>query len=325
MSNPVQVILNANNFVQTIKRPPGGGNTDFFEGRDSDFIKHKEKLDTSISSIIERSKFNNEELVYTNVTLQDSGWAKTHRPTTQLFNEKNTQNVIGGNQLGEIIVELTVDELENIREVISRAPEKTVWENKNGKLKAKVSTLRSEVSVINEIRLYDSTDKRNFSINQSIDWLVKSETGHSYYIETFIDFNNQTSKERRSLSNCIEKIKQIYPNIEISYIAESWLKSIFFIIKFTNISDIYDIKKHELLLRTLELSPVIRTIYLPPIVQSSQDITKTTSSVILPDPLEGKEYPVVGVIDTGITDHSILKNWIAGRADFLTRSQLMWV
>ena len=175
----------------------------------------------SISNIIEKSKFNNEQLVYTNITLQDAGWAKSHRPTTQLFSEKNVQNVMGGNQLGEIIVELTVDELENIREIISRAPEKTILEKKDGKLKAKVSVLRSEVSVIDEIRLYDSVDKRNFTINQSIEWLAKTGTGHSYYIETFIDFNNQTTAERKSLSTCIQRVQQIYPDVKISYIAES--------------------------------------------------------------------------------------------------------
>lgn len=321
MSNPVQVILNPNNFVQTIKRPPGGSNTDFFEGRDSDFSKHKEKLDISISNIIEKSRFNNEEIVYTNVTLQDSGWAKSHRPTNQLFNEKNIQNIMGGNQLGEIIVELTVDELENIREIIARAPEETVWEKKEGKLKAKVSVLRSEVSVIDGIRLYDSADKRNFSINQSIEWLSKVGTGNSYYIETFINFNNQTMKESKALRTCIEKIKNIYPDIEISYIAESWLNSIFIILKFTNILDLENIKMHELLLKTLEASPIIRTICLPPIVQSSQNIYQSTATVELPNPLEGKDYPVVGVIDTGITDNPIIEGWIAGRADFLMRSQ----
>ena len=321
MSNPVQIILNPKNFVQTIKRPPGGSNTDFFEGRDNDFIKHKEKLDNSISNIIEKSKFNYEQLVYTNITLQDAGWAKSHRPTTQLFSEKNVQNVMGGNQLGEIIVELTVDELENIREIISRAPEKTILEKKDGKLKAKVSVLRSEVSVIDEIRLYDSVDKRNFTINQSIEWLAKTGTGHSYYIETFIDFNNQTTAERKSLSTCIQRVQQIYPDVKISYIAESWLNSIFIILKFSNITDIENIKKHKQLLKTLEDSPVIRTICLPPIVQSSQNISQTTLNAKLPSPLEGKSYPVIGVIDTGITDNPIIENWVAGRADFLTRSQ----
>ena len=42
--NPVQVVLNTEQYM---KRPEGGGGgsaKDFFEGRDNEFVKHREKL-----------------------------------------------------------------------------------------------------------------------------------------------------------------------------------------------------------------------------------------------------------------------------------------
>lgn len=44
MSNPVQIILNSRNFIQRVVPTPGGSNTDFFSGRDKEFINHKQNL-----------------------------------------------------------------------------------------------------------------------------------------------------------------------------------------------------------------------------------------------------------------------------------------
>lgn len=320
MNNPVQIILNTQNYVQIVTRPPGGNNTDFFEGRDDEFVSHKEQLDYSLSKILESTIFENEGLIYANISLQENGWAKSHRPVTRLFNEKNSVKVIGGNNLGEMIVGLSANNIHNLRHLISSAPEKTEFVRKNGKLKAKVTPLRSEVSVIDHIRLYDNSDKRKFSADQALNWLQNPQTGHSYYIETFIDISNKSEIETESLEKCISHIRSIFNHIDIIILEEHWLKSLFFIIKFNNIDELNSITKHNYLLKILDTSPIIRTIFLPPILQATNEniSSSSTANILTPDPK--KDYPVVGIIDTGVSNNSALQKWCIGGIDFLDKS-----
>lgn len=318
MNNPVQVILNSKNFINNITPIGGGKNTDFFLGRDKEFVLHKEELDCSISQIIDNAKSNHEEIVYTNVVLQEKGWAKSHRPVKKLFTENNTISVHGGNHLGEVIVGLTIDDLEAVRDLIIQAPEENEFEIKEGKLEPKVKRLRSEVGVIDQIRMYDNSDKRQFSTQQAVKWLQNPETGRAYYIETFIDYNNQSITQNKSLDSCLEAIKKIYPNVTISKLMESWLHSIFIIIKFNNNDDLENISKHEQLLNTLQKCPVIRSIYLPPVLQTVDTVTSSGNpQASFPSPINGKDYPIVGIIDTGISRTPCLDQWCIGSLDFL--------
>lgn len=320
MNNPVQIILNTQNYVNTETRPAGGSNTDFFKGRDDDFIAHKEQLDYSLANILESSSFENESLVYANVTLQEDGWAKSHRPVKKLFNEKNSIRVVGGNNLGEMIVGLSGEQIQLIRQLITQAPDKNEWIIKDGKKVPKVTPLRSEVSVIDQIRLYDHSDKRKFSINQAIDWLQNPQTGHSYYIETFIGVSENSDLEMISLKNLIKSIERIYPKIEISILEEEWLKSIFLLVKFKSI-DILNIEKHSLFLKTIDNTPIVRTVFLPPILQATNKNVNSVSTASIQNPDPTIDYPVVGIIDTGVSNKINLNAWSIGCIDYLDKDQ----
>lgn len=102
MSNPVQIILNSRNFIQRVVPTPGGSNTDFFSGRDKEFINHKQNLISSIDSIVQSSP--DDGLIYANVELQVNGWAKSHRPVNKIFNDKNIESITAGNELGNMVV-----------------------------------------------------------------------------------------------------------------------------------------------------------------------------------------------------------------------------
>lgn len=43
-NNPVQIVLNTQNYVVANNKPPGGGHKDFYAGRDEDFKDHKQNL-----------------------------------------------------------------------------------------------------------------------------------------------------------------------------------------------------------------------------------------------------------------------------------------
>ena len=320
MNNPVQIILNTQNYVNTESKPAGGSNTDFFKGRDDEFVAHKEQLDYSLANILDSSSFENENLVYANVTLQEDGWAKSHRPVTKLFTEKNSINVVGGNNLGEMIVGLSSDNIQTLRQLISTAPDKNEWMVKDGKKVPRVTPLRSEVSVIDQIRLYDKSDKRKFSVNQAIDWLKDPQTGHSYYIETFLSVSNKSNLEVTSLKKLINDIKDIYPKIEIHILEEDWIKSMFLLVKFKK-NELIDVEKHNVFLKVIDTSPIVRTIFLPPVLQATNENidTPTKGNILYPDP--NTDYPVVGIIDTGVSDKIGLNAWSVGCIDYLDKEQ----
>lgn len=320
MNNPVQIILNTQHYVASESKPAGGSNTDFFKGRDDAFVEHKEKLDYSLANILDNSSFENENLVYANVTLQEDGWAKSHRPVKKLFTEKNSISVVGGNNLGEMIVGLSSENIQSLRQLISAAPDKNEWKIKDGKKVPKVTQLRSEVSVIDEIRLYEKSDKRKFSIDQAVDWLQNPQTGHSYYIETFISVLQKSELETYSLEKLIDNINHIYKDLDIKIFQEEWLKSIFILVKFKK-NQIFDIEKHNFFLKIIDSTPIVRTIFLPPILQSTNQNVRSSSKIHIPLPDPTLNYPVVGIIDTGVSNKIELNAWSAGCIDYLDKDQ----
>lgn len=104
-NNPVQIVLNAQNYVDFVNNPPGGGNKDFYSGRDAEFKTHKQKLISQISDMQKGlAQLPADELVYAKVELQSEAWAKSHRPTKQVFPAKDLVTV-SGSTIGSLIVE----------------------------------------------------------------------------------------------------------------------------------------------------------------------------------------------------------------------------
>ena len=113
--------MNTENFIAQPDKGGGGGARDYFEGRDAAFVAHQQQLLTDLESVSERIEASPGVGVdYAHVTLQTDAWAKSNRPTTQVFPQDKIP-VIGGDRLGEMIVELTA---ENLPAVIQAAFEK---------------------------------------------------------------------------------------------------------------------------------------------------------------------------------------------------------
>ena len=318
MSNPVQIILNSRNFIQRVVPTPGGSNTDFFSGRDKEFINHKQNLISSIDSIVQSSP--DDGLIYANVELQVNGWAKSHRPVNKIFNDKNIESITAGNELGNIIIGTTKEKLNEISSIISKAPNHNSIEidKKTGNPKEKVTPLRSEVGVIRSLRLYDKSDKRSFSAQQAMEWLCSQDVGSVYYIETFISSKNYTLLEESELQNCFHKIKEKLLMLEVINLdLDLEIDSLIFIIKFKNNNDLRNQSIHVELLDILDNSSIVRMVYLPPVIQSLESTNLGSSSLSTFAPEEGKSYAVVGVIDTGIADNDVLRPWVAGGIEFI--------
>lgn len=322
-NNPVQIVLNAQNYVQIAEIPPGGGNKDFFAGRDSDFKRHKDALAQSLDILIP-SKLAESPLIFAHVELQETAWAKSHRPVNQVF-PKNKIRSTPGNTLGTLIVELAPSDIKSIRDKILSAENETHWDKASNseKLISKPSRLRSEVGAIKEIRLYSDYDRRKFSIKQAVQWLSDPRTGGAYYIDTFIPSDNldntkskRATEENYLLEDLMQGIKKLELPIEISKLKNEWANNQIFIVQIKD-SDRGRIEVHKKLISYIDSHPIVRAILLPPVIQSSNTNSEETSLNVFPSISQEITYPVVGIIDTGVSFIDHLKPWQAGAVDFI--------
>jgi hypothetical protein len=153
--NPVQIILNAQDYVRKADINPGGSVTDFYAGRNSDFVEHRNNLKAQVLAL--KDSFNSKysaEVMYAHVELQTEAWAKSHRPIKKVF-PPNNQVYVGGNKLGSMVVELTLSDIPKIVSTIDSAEgEVLLGTNKDGETKPKPTRTRSEVGAIKSIRAY---------------------------------------------------------------------------------------------------------------------------------------------------------------------------
>ena len=319
MSNPVQVVLNTKNYIENIVPRAGGGNKDFFAGLDEQFKEHKARLDQSLSILLSANDASGVDFIYANVELRNDAWAKSHRPTDKVFNENNTQSVVSGNELGSLIVGLTKNNIIEIQKQISLSPEETAWEMKNNKKELKTTALRSEVGAIKDIHLYAAEDRRRFSSDEAKKWLSDPRSGNSYYVESFVGFNEANTKPARLLEALVKELKRLNLSLDISEVREEWLKNVFIVIKFLDGDQLSLVENHHRVLKLLDSTAIVRSISLPPILQSASDHVSSGQSFAIPSPQFDKAYPIVGIIDAGVASASGLNEWCAGELEYLEK------
>ncbi|MFA0497086.1 hypothetical protein AB4555_25340, partial [Vibrio sp. 10N.222.54.B11] len=158
-------VKNSNAYITRPEPNPGGGNKDFFNGDDQAFATHKSSLISKASKISsEIGSRDCQSFATMKVTLKEDAIAKSHRPTTALFNQKHP--VVGGGEIGELYVQVNAKSIPQLTERISQA--KVVSDvkfNQSGKLEPKVGILRSEVSAIESLDLLGDEDKSTLTDN----------------------------------------------------------------------------------------------------------------------------------------------------------------
>lgn len=325
-NNPVQIILNAQNYVQRSINNPGGGNKDFYTGRNDDFARHRDALTTQLNDLAQAFiGIQPDEVFYARVDLQAEAWAKSHRPTQKVF-QPNNQLYVGGAELGSMVVELTPADIPRIAAAVASAETEVRQTQKEGKLVAKPSRVRSEVGAIKSVRNYSASDRRKFSAEQAVRWLADPRTGGAYYVETFISW--KTIEERRAeglkargvkaLSKFESSLRELNLPIEISQASDDWIKAAIYIIKIIGAENAQDnVHVHAALLDFLDNQPVVKTVLLPPILQAAQVGGGAIGTPVIPPPAADRVYPIVGIVDTGVSKFPGLDVWSAGSLDFL--------
>lgn len=330
-NNPVQIVLNAQNYVQKIEVPPGGSNKDFYAGRDEAFVAHKHAIAAQIAELEVPAKAASVALQYACVEFKDEGWAKSHRPNRALFPATKIRTV-GANDLGSVVVELTADDIRELPRRIEEAETETRWviNKTTNKKEAKPSRLRSEVGAINKIRIYGPQDRRKFTLDQALEWLGDPRTGGVYYIETFIPSlikdglfpNEERQRLAASLLEDFEKgLRAVHQEIEVSKVQTHWTPGLLYVVKIAQQPrSAIGRDFHKKVLAYLDQHTAVRSILLPPVLQSSANGSSLDQQAEISPPEQGAKYPVVGIIDTGVSSHAPLKAWSAGAIEFISEA-----
>ena len=323
-NNPLQIVLNTNDFQRVPEVKGGGKVKDFFKGRNQAFASHRQQLLNDLDRI-GRAMTHDERpvLSYMHVTLNEDAWAKSHRPTVKLMPPAKVP-LVGGTNLGDMIVELTPDNIATIRAGINDAEEEVrLVQNKDTKqLEPKPSRARGEVGAIRSLRTHHATDRRSFSAEEAIAWLSDPRTGGMYLVETFIDPRRITDAPSRQLrrralqafGDLQQSLAQLSLPLTVEDTGDRW-KSVRLLVLRLQSQKLAD---HEALLRFLDAQSIVRRVSLPPVLEVEHTAAGSAGQpATIAPPNAGAAHPVLGIIDTGIAPVSSLEAWCVGRTDLI--------
>lgn len=344
--SPVQIVLNSNDFIEAWIKPAGGGNKDFYAGKDSEFVLHKQKISEELSNIKNLLTANEySEISYAKVVLKPSAIAKSHRPTGVLF-KHDIAPVIGAGDLGELFVEVSPNSIDKISYKIAQTEEETKYkENKKGEIKPNPSAARSELGAIDYIEPYNVSDKRRFSISEGLEWISNPQTGGAYIVELFEmppakhEWDNFTSEKYKLFKSFNDGLIKLGNGIVVSKVTDTDKYASMIGVKLEDSSNlpniqfnllkssarkensvqkiVKDLDKHLELIGFLDRHPLVKKIILPPIISKSKVRSgKVGKKYTLPELKVGEVYPKIGIIDGGVS--SIYGDWIEDRWGLLS-------
>lgn len=317
-NNPVQIVLNSGAFVDDIKLNPGGQNKDFFAGRDGDFAIHRAGLINQLSSAKASLASAGRSTGIARVTLNKAALAKSHRPTQSVL-KPDVVPICGVSDFGELLIEFTPSSLDAVIEKIESAePTTNLKLDRDGKYKAAPSRTRSEVGAISKVVPYGPSDRRQFSVGQAIEWLRRPRSGQYLLIQMFVPTDEPSHGEMRrraeDMAALRRKLRRIDSSLLLSESPSWWTERGFLKLDMGELDFRADVFGE--VLDALDNEPFVRKIWLPSIIKPTRSaLTNATSGVIhaLPTPNGLANYPVVGVVDTGIASIPSLDPWVVGR------------
>ena len=332
--NPIQFVLNSNEFITPEEINRRGPRKDFYAGQNELFTAHKAEVLGQLDNIAGIIRKSNKPVSHVKVKLIREAWAKSHRPTGQLLTPNNGCEVVGGDHFGEMLVRFGADTPEKLMDTIqSRAEEGTRMRiNKEGKEVASPSVVRCEVGVIDRIEPYGAEDRLRFDVGEAVELLSSNQA--SLQLELFDDYNlegsdHEISNYHRELlyDQLYSDLKQFHglrlhkTNIPHNYS----LMSLFLTDSEDSIVDFSrplrfqggegmeqsssDKGRYEDLIMVLAHNELVRTVKLqetPTIIFNESH--PIDSHFTLPAPDDINAQPLVVVADSGISD--IYKDWI---------------
>ena len=186
-NNPVQIILNDQDFHQAPDPGQAPRNKDFFDGADAAFAAHRFAMVATIDAVIaELKKSSYGPAAYLRVQMRDDALAKSYRPVGWLF-KADQFPCVGADAVGTLYFRAPLIYLNGLRRRIEAA-ELTV-EIKHRKLDGEPykapSAARAEVSAIESIEIAPPEQKRTFSISAALAALQDPRAVSGYQVELF--------------------------------------------------------------------------------------------------------------------------------------------
>ena len=341
-NSPVQVVLNADNFVAAREGPGFGGGKDFYVGRDRAFVLHRQRVRRQIeraANALSSDQFGG--VGYAKVRLERSALAKSHRPLDAIFKPEVTP-LVGSEGVGELIVEVTPETLTEVCASIDRA-EETVESrpDKEGVPRPRPTRGRTEVGAIEQVQLWEAADKRRFSAEQAVEWLNDPRTGGAYRIELFLrpvprsDWDARP-RHRRMLETFEAGLRHLGPGLVAQRIESGSPTRAAVTVRLglgqseplvqlehaprprnePRLAEFdSNIERHGQLLHFLDEHPLVRSVELSPrLVQAISAPGSANRAPETPVAMASR-HPKVGIIDGGIGKH--LAAWIVDRSGVL--------
>lgn len=297
--NQIQFVLNPRAFIGDKDLVNGfGPNKDFFVGNDNEFVAHKGNLVHGLESISEASRRNiYSRITYAKVKLRSDAIAKTHRPTKSLFTQNKRCYVVGGAGVGEMLIEMHPGSIETTVQAINRAEDVS---------RERPSRARSEVGAILSIQVYSAEDRVPFSLAEVIRWKGQGIVSNGYYVDIFHPLHllyepMQISEDFKRLLLSFKSKLDSLPYVEYKeLLPPGYGGQVFVHIESDNDED-YEAKNAELLSFLAE-HPLVRKVIAAPSLSSFTAAEGVGMDVDVTAPEDTSSYPVVGVIDNGISE-----------------------
>lgn len=351
-NGPIEIVLDVRRFQDVRVRNPGGGAKEFFDGDDAGFVAHRGRIQQSLTSVAQKLKASSAGHVgFVRVRMREQALAKSHRPVSSLF-QPTFAPTIGSSGVGELIVQVTPVTIEHALAETAKAEDRVDYKphkTKPGVMIPDPSRARSEVGAIESLSLWSPSDRRGFDAGEAVNWFETRAVPRAYRVDLFDSqrpVQRQAGADFDSAGDLFADLQQqLDEELECGYVAtlfrpdgRSMTRMYIWLVTTPSIRHIVapnhlrrvlshgvestlDIGAHKALLSTLEAHPAVRRISLPPSLHrdaSSALAPREAGSLRrhkFPKPLDGAQYPVVGVIDGGLTQ--IPGEWIAHQTSYL--------
>ena len=349
-NNPVQIILNDDAFLRAPEIGRRGLEKDFFDNNDAGFERHKAELLASVDEIYATiSSWSYGPAAYLRVRMRVEALAKSYRPNIALFSN-DTFPCVGASGVGSLYFRAPLIYLRRLRNRIEQA-ENQVEEKvsrRTGRPYKAPSRVRSEVGAIDTIEISPPREKCAFTAAEAIAMHRDPGAVSGYLVELFeTPRDPEISDDPLGRSALLSSLEETFigfgpgtsvfltppigrtPVLEFQ-LAEDGRPAFIENLRGVVTSEIsrhghrgaLDLSedRHKQVLDDLAAHPLVRAIRPPVMLElddAEQPVTNTLA-VALPQPSAEARYPIVGVIDSGIS--SILSDWIVDRFDFLNES-----
>ncbi|WP_418320113.1 S8 family peptidase [Piscinibacter sakaiensis] len=322
-------MLNTEQYMKAPDTGGGGSARDFYKGNDADFARHREKLLSELEGVRAQLIPSSAPVGFVRVKLQAAALAKTHRPMDAIFKASNFP-LVGTGGLGELYFEVTAETLPKAEAVI-RGAEKTVTK-RNKKNELVPSAARSEVGAIESVSVPSAKDKRRFSVDDALSYFTGRPAGRYLAVELFVHEgslphgSDDRSQIRGALRIFRRKLASVSDDLEVWRSGEEWKSLHLTVVKFP--AELPSVNKLKQTLVSvvdfLDRSPLVRRYSLGPVLMQAATAPtvprRRLATTPFPAPEEGIEYPVVGIVDGGVSRAGPVAAWSAGSTNFMRQA-----